>query len=262
MALIPLFDYLVYEGPPTLTTDPNLPLDVSSCPNDAYSPEDITHVASWTGFNLCTIEEKFRPVLRDTQIAAEPMPTSVPPVVRNKTDVEAHVADYLRRPMRHALAAGYDQMRSTNTLGHYRIREWGLQGAARSLGRYTPDYSLVAPGTNPRFTANHLPGDARSSLTWRSCWRNHETKSLSNAYLDALAQVNYYMKRHGTRYAYIITELEFVAIERLSDKGELAVSASIPWDARGSPGNPRLTVMLALWYLGMLASHNTEWAFP
>lgn len=76
---------------------------------------------------------------------------------------------------------------------------------------------------------------------------------------QALSQVNWYMKRHRTQYGFILTDRELVAIRSLDDDGNLEPSDSVPWDTVGTEDQPRLTVLLALWYLGMLASDNQQW---
>ncbi|EEQ84663.2 uncharacterized protein BDCG_07932 [Blastomyces dermatitidis ER-3] len=47
-----------------------------------------------------------------------------------------------------------------------------------------------------------------------------------------------------------------VPVRRRDDDDNLDLAQPIPWNARGSPGNEQLTVMLVLWYLGMLAAQN------
>jgi len=75
-------------------------------------------------------------------------------------------------------------------------------------------------------------------------------------YKQVLAQVNFYMRQHNARYGYILTDTELVAVKRLEGNGRLAVSAAVPW-TRGGVGE--LSVLLALWYLGMLAAEDTSW---
>ncbi|KAL2821314.1 hypothetical protein BDW59DRAFT_174282 [Aspergillus cavernicola] len=73
---------------------------------------------------------------------------------------------------------------------------------------------------------------------------------------QVLAQVNFYMRQHNARYGYILTNTELVAVKRLEGSGRLAVSTAVPW-RRGGVGE--LSVLLALWYLGMLAAEDATW---
>jgi len=64
------------------------------------------------------------------------------------------------------------------------------------------------------------------------------------------------MKQHHARYGYILTDRELVAIRRRDRDGNLDLSLRIPWSRQGTAQQPQLTVLLALWYLGMLAATN------
>lgn len=64
------------------------------------------------------------------------------------------------------------------------------------------------------------------------------------------------MKQHHTQYGFILKNHEFVALRRLDQNGRLQMSNPVPWATQGSVAQPRLTVLLALWYLGMLAAED------
>ncbi|KAH1584724.1 hypothetical protein KXV73_002126, partial [Aspergillus fumigatus] len=89
-----------------------------------------------------------------------------------------------------------------------------------------------------------LTGEARQPSSINSNQIRHQNK-----YKQVLSQVNFYMKQHGARYRYILTNTELVAVKRLNNNGRLAVANPIPWTS-GSIGQP--SVLLGLWYLGML----------
>ena len=74
--------------------------------------------------------------------------------------------------------------------------------------------------------------------------------------MQVLSQVNYYMGQHHTRYGFILTDTELVPVKRLDGNGNLLVAQAIPWEAQG-PG--RLTILLGLWYLGMLGAADDDW---
>lgn len=67
------------------------------------------------------------------------------------------------------------------------------------------------------------------------------------------------MKQHHARYSFILTDCELVAIQRLDRNGNLELLASIPWTTKGTASQPRLTVLLGLRYLGMLAANDQGW---
>lgn len=64
------------------------------------------------------------------------------------------------------------------------------------------------------------------------------------------------MGQHNARHGFILTNTELVAVKRLNTSGRLAVSVSIPWTA-GGHGQP--TVVMGVWYLGMLAGEAANW---
>ena len=65
------------------------------------------------------------------------------------------------------------------------------------------------------------------------------------------------MSQHNARHGLVSTNVELVAVKRLDKNGQLAVSRSIPW---GAGGHGELTVLMGLWYIGMLASEEANWA--
>jgi hypothetical protein len=62
------------------------------------------------------------------------------------------------------------------------------------------------------------------------------------------------MKQHHTRYGYILTDRQFVAIKRLDRSGNLQVATPVPWTAVTRDCQARMTVLLGLWYSDMLVS--------
>lgn len=75
-------------------------------------------------------------------------------------------------------------------------------------------------------------------------------------YRQALSQVNWYMKQHHSRYGFLLTDQELVVLRRLDSHGNLELAPPIPFTAGGTVAQPRMTVLLALWYLGMLAAQD------
>lgn len=59
-----------------------------------------------------------------------------------------------------------------------------------------------------------------------------------------------------TRYGFLLTNKELVAVKRLDRDGSLSLADPIPWGASGTEEQPRMTVLLRLWYLGLLAADD------
>ncbi|KAL2378194.1 hypothetical protein RJZ90_006177, partial [Blastomyces dermatitidis] len=99
-------------------------------------------------------------------------------------------------------------------------------------------------------------GDLKVSWKWGSDWAAAESQIDRTEYLQVLSQINFYMKQHNARYGFALTDTELVPIKRLDANGNLLVARAIPWEA-GGPG--RLTVLMGLWYLGMLGAVDDDW---
>ena len=89
--------------------------------------------------------------------------------------------------------------------------------------------------------------------------RVHPVPTTQAEYLQVLAQVNFYMKQHGARHGAILSNEELLPVKRLDANGRLAIAEPIAW---GNGGQGRLSVLLGLWYLGMLAAEDDSWALP
>ncbi|KAH1863774.1 hypothetical protein KXX01_002399 [Aspergillus fumigatus] len=81
-------------------------------------------------------------------------------------------------------------------------------------------------------------------------------EKLGAEYRQALSQVNFYMKQHRSRYGFILTDRELVVFRRRDNNGNLELASPTPFTAGGTAQQPQLTVLMALWYLGMLAAQD------
>ncbi|PYH83244.1 hypothetical protein BO82DRAFT_352968 [Aspergillus uvarum CBS 121591] len=104
--------------------------------------------------------------------------------------------------------------------------------------------------------SNRAPGVCQLSSRWSFALHSHPNPTKRREFKQLLSQVNWYMRQHHTRYGFILTDREFVAIRRLDGpgKGHLELSDPVSWEASGTVSDPRLTILLGLWYLGMLAA--------
>lgn len=86
--------------------------------------------------------------------------------------------------------------------------------------------------------------------------RASQIVSQRSKYRQALSQVNFYMNQYNTQYEFLVTDQELVPVRKLNRYGNLELVQPIAWTTGGTATQPRLAVMLALWYIGMLASHD------
>lgn len=200
--------------------------------------------------------QDYRTVLNQTQLAADPMPASPPRPVPTEDGLKEKLNEYITPRVRRALRAGFGHLAATGQNGGTTAIVYGSGGFAKKIHRYTPDTAYfdptVASGTSP----NRAPGDYKPSWKWTSALATDNATANRTRYKQVLAQVNYYMKQHQTRYGFILTDRELVAIRRLDYEGNLELAAPIPFATRGTVQQPQLTVLLALWYLGMLAAQD------
>jgi hypothetical protein len=118
-------------------------------------------------------------------------------------------------------------------------------------------------GTN--YTTNdgepriQLVGDVKPSWNWKADWRHAPADTPEHVeYRQVLSQVHFYMNEKGTRYGYILTDSEFVALERDAQVyGNLMVSDVVTWDRRGCGG---MTLAMALFAIHRMATSN--WTAP
>ena len=134
----------------------------------------------------------------------------------------------------------------------------GVGSDAVTLDQFIPDLSIYEAGeaTNRKtLSPNRLPGDLKPSCKWSHNMGSGTSASLE--FLKPVAQVNFYMTQHRTEFGFILTDQELVPIQRVGAEGKLKLGAPIPWTQTGTSKEPKLTVALGLWYLGMLAADDT-----
>ncbi|PYH46588.1 uncharacterized protein BP01DRAFT_355583 [Aspergillus saccharolyticus JOP 1030-1] len=256
-AQVSLMSYLQHGPPPLpIIAQGQSPQNTQ---NDNYRAADINNVGHWAGFNLASIQEQFGPLLAAAQIPDEPFQDSPPRSINSEAAVRSRIDAYLSNRITRALRCGFSHLQSTQQLANLTIINYDVGQMAATPGGFTPDFAFFDPNLNSMNRPNRVPGEAKPSFKWSLGLRNHPAPSSREEFKQALSQVNYYMRQHHARYGYIITDRELVAIRRLDEDGNLELSTSIPWTAKGTASEPRLTVLLGMWYLGMLAADNQFW---
>jgi hypothetical protein len=222
--------------------------------NAAYYRTDIRSIAFWPAFNLNTILTRYRPLLTTTRLAPDRMPLSPRKPVNAENTVKHRACELVHPRVRRGLREGFGTLVRTNMMGGQTAVSFDVGEAAQLIERFIPDLAFFVEnqfGTS----RNRVPGDVKPSWKWSTAMRTGTTWQ-RHQYRQVLSQVNWYMRQHGSRYGFVLTDIELVAIQRLDDNGNLLVSNSISWQAGGTARQPQLTVLLALWYLGMLAAQD------
>ena len=226
--------------------------------NANYSPGDINGVGAWHDFNLNNIMVEFGPLLMQARIERETMPTP-PRDVRNEEQVKTQFRAYLDTRVRRALRVTFPELIARNQLGNRAVISFDEGTRAKLPDQFKPDTAYFEPQLPEPTRPNRAPGDIKPSWKWKHDLGASVNRKDQREFKKVLAQVNYYMIQHGSRYGFIITNVELVALRRRDNNGNMELSQPIPWTARGDMAQPQLTVLLGLWYLGMLASDNVNW---
>ncbi|KAL3468844.1 hypothetical protein BJX99DRAFT_268972 [Aspergillus californicus] len=198
--------------------------------NGRYGPDDITQVVDW--------------------------PESPSAAIRDDPHFHLRFAELLQPRVRRALRAGFEELAP-------RLQQLCLVpitfdggGAAAYIDQSRPDTAFVTVGGTYAGSTSRAPGDMEVSWKWRSNYRYSENPYSQEQYKLVLSQVNFYMSQHKARHGFVLTNTELVAVKRLDTNGRLAVAEAIPWTAGG---HGQLTVLMGIWYLGMLAAEATNW---
>ncbi|PGH07900.1 hypothetical protein AJ80_07940 [Polytolypa hystricis UAMH7299] len=248
-----LLAYLETEAPQRLPTHNTV--TGPNTTNTNYEYRDITQISAWPEFNYNLILQQYGTELNACQIMPDPMPTSPPRAIRDEPLFHARFCEYILPRIRRALRRGFEQLRLQ--LPARQLTPVAFDGgtAADLVLNYKPDTAFVDVNSSVGEGKNRCPGDLKVSWKWKSEWQASLDYGRAKEYSQVLSQVNFYMKQNGARYSFIITDTELVPVKRLSGNGHVAVATAIPWTQRG-PG--QLTVLLGLWYLGMLAA-SSNW---
>ena len=223
--------------------------------NNRYSWRDINSVDHWAKFTYAQITHRYGNLLQ-VQIGSEPMPNSPAQPINTEPMFAVHFTTYIQSRLRHALRAGFQHLvPQMANLQHTPITA-DIGDAAQIIDNFRPDVAFFRTGSTLNSSPNRCPGDLKVSWKWASNWRTTSSVEDRREYKQVLSQVNLYMKQHHARYGFVFTNTELVPIKRLNSNGDLLVAQAIPWEAR-EPG--RLTILLALWYLGMLGAADNDW---
>ncbi|KZF18838.1 hypothetical protein L228DRAFT_286336 [Xylona heveae TC161] len=257
---VTLLAYLQH-GPPTLPVIDN-GSSHDNTTSKSYSAEDISQVGVWSSFNLNTIMQQFQPLLANARIEDEAMPTSPPQAINSETGLQQRFSFYLNARVRRSLRVGFHYLATNNQLLNHTVVSFAEGSLAQMVNTYRPDTAYFDSNLPTLTRPNRAPGELKPSYKWSLSLRDSPASKQTREFKQALSQVNYYMNQHKARFGFILTDRELVAIRRLDNAGSMELSESIPWSAQGTQHQPRLTVLLALWYLGMLASDDQQWSLP
>lgn len=224
--------------------------------NPQYDADDITQVVFWSEFSYSNVIQRYGQVLNMKRIRPDPF-MSPPAPLKDEPTFHLRFADLVMTRVRRALRAGFEQL--STQLGVLRLSEITIDGggSARIIDQFRPDTAFIVVGASLSTGVNRAPGDLKVSWKWRSSMQFSQNLADRREYKQVLAQVNFYMDQHNARHGFILSDVELVAVKRLDRNGRLAVATPIPWR---SGGVGQFSVLLGLWYLGMLAAEDDYWS--
>lgn len=189
--------------------------------NPRYSSGDITQIASWPVFNYAAIIQRYGPTL-NTKFDPTPSPFRL---LQSETNL---IFIFVSRNQFYQARAGFEHLAPELPARQLSVMTFDGGSAAAHIDQFKPDTAYVVTGGSYATSQNRGSGDLKVSWKWSSSMRLSPVLVELNEYKQVLAQVNFYMGQHGTRYGFILTNTEFVAVKRLDRNGRLAVAAAIP----------------------------------
>ncbi|OQO01484.1 hypothetical protein B0A48_13039 [Cryoendolithus antarcticus] len=255
-----LSDYLSRPNPTPALTQRTVETRGSSSTTFWF---DVRNVNRWEDFNATTVSEipGFTQLL-NIDVSSSHLPT--PARVSLNPETQAHLAE---------TCAAHHALKVNAAL---KVSQGEKHIAMRALK--SPPH---APRQQPDFVSNYqsdaqktIYGDGRGRVVgiircfdqWNTGMRN-ESPLARISYLRALSQLHHYMRDHGCRYGFIMTEIELVCVRAGGPPdpnnpvplfGFLELSAPVQIATHGLSinGELQMTVDLALWYLHMLAKET------
>lgn len=253
MAQVSLLAYL-QDALPAMPIAPPPDHSTSNTTNQAYGARNIRGVEPWVDFSVATIMQNYSNVLNQARIAPEPIVQSPPSTATEediiKLNMGRHVYNRVRRALRTTFALGDNETRGLTTVS------FDAGGLAAYINQYKPDCAYFEVASPPHSRPNRVPGDIKPSWKWASAMRWSPENRVETEFRQVLSQVNFYMKQHHARYGFVLTDRELVVFRRTDRNGHLELADPIPFTRGSTAAQPQMTVLLALWYLGMLAAQD------
>lgn len=224
---------------------------------------DVRNVRAWSDFNVtavAAIPDLWK--LLEWQVPLRNLPT--PARVNLNPETPSQLAE---------LCAAHHAVKINAALRF-------TQGSERHMAMRTLK-ATQSPRQQPEFVSNYqsdsektIYGDGRGRIVgivkcydqWNTGMRN-STPGDKIKYLQTLAHLHRFMREHGTRYGFIMTEIELVCVRAGGPPNpedtrplfgflEVAAPVQIAASGRDESGKLGMTAGLALWWLHMLAKEQ------
>lgn len=227
---------------------------------------DIRNVSAWSDFNVDTIASipGLMDLLKiDISLSLLPTPSKVNLAPENPAQLAelcaTHHAVKVNAALRIAQGEKHMAMRTLRSSGP------GARPQPEFVANYQDDVEKTILGDG----RGRVVGIVKSYDQWNSGYRNGSPIDKIR-YLEHLSHLHRHMREHGTRYGFIMTEIELVCVRMGGPPSEtstvplfgyLEIAPPVQISASGLQpnGSLKMTAGLALWFLCMLAK---EVPFP
>lgn len=220
---------------------------------------DIRNVSAWSDFNVATMSAmpdllnlmQFEVTLRDL-----PTPGKVNIIPETPGQLAELCANFHAVKVNAALKLAQGDK-------HMAMRTLRTVPGCREQPEFVSNYQSDVEKTIYGDGRGRVVGIVKCYDQWNSGMRNG-TPGNRVDYLKGLAYLHHFMREHGCRYGFIMTEIELVCVRAggapsadttipLFGCLEVAHPVQIATCGKGENGSLQMTAGLALWYLHMLA---------
>lgn len=225
---------------------------------------DIRNLRSWSDFNIATMESipGLLDLLKiDVSVTALPTPVNV----NLAPETPCHLAEICAQ--HHAVKVN-SALKVAQGEKHIAMRTLRTGPGSRQQPQFIANYQSDGEKTIYGDGRGRVVGIIKSYDQWNSGYRNGSPIDKIR-YLEHLAHLHKHMREHGTRYGFIMTEIELICVraggpcseDNIPYFGYLEVAAPVQISSSGTneDGSLKMTAGLALFYLHMLAK---EQPFP
>ncbi|KXL46696.1 hypothetical protein M433DRAFT_153485 [Acidomyces richmondensis BFW] len=232
---------------------------------------DIRNVRAWSDFNVAAITSV--PILMDLlrcPVALRDLPN--PGKVNTNPETPAQLAEACAT--HHAVKVNA-ALKLTQGERHVVMRALTGTSGSRQQPEFVSNYQSDVEKTIYGDGRGRVVGVVKCYDQWNSGMRAGLPGERVK-YLQGLAHLHYFMREHGTRYGFIMTEIELICVRAggaptslNGDKDpnmppnvplfgfvEVAAPVQIATSGPSETGNLRMTADLALWWLHTLASRD------
>lgn len=140
---------------------------------------------------------------------------------------------------------------------HFTPVECGNASEACQIQGLISDLVFYAALREPTQRIVRLPGDPKLYKKWRRAFESQAQNEVE--FKQVLSQLKRYMEDTDAQYGFILTGRGLVPVTRDCDN-ILYLAQTAKWSSPpSSSAGPRLTLLMALWYLGMLTCDDSIW---